>query len=138
MTCGCQGFSSLPFSTEFVVPYAPNHPSSQRHYTKGPAISDVRAKLAAGQESGNVNDGHVLEALRTLLFTSSQFSYGVRGASFSAEDLRQIDLRGRDVVSIHCSMFVMNTPVSVRFECMQKRTRVVFVQNGRVTSSSCS
>jgi len=66
---------------------------------KAQSIVALRQQLDTVHEPGSVTDADVLEALRTLLFTSSQFSYGVRGASFSAEDLTQIDLRAKDVVS---------------------------------------
>lgn len=72
----------------------------QRHYTKTTAIAQLREELATRDDPSNVTDAYVLKALRTLLFTSSQFSYGVRGASFSAEDVNQINLRAKDVVSI--------------------------------------
>ena len=66
---------------------------------KAKSIVTLRQPLDTVHEPGSVTDADVLEALRTLHFTSSQFSYGVLGASFSAEDLTQIDLRAKDVVS---------------------------------------
>ena len=66
---------------------------------KAQSIVALRQQLDTVHEPGSVTDADVLEALRTLLFTSSLFSYGVRGASFSAEDLTQIDLRAKDLVN---------------------------------------
>lgn len=71
----------------------------QKHYVKKRSVKALREQLNTLGGPGDATDADALHALRKLILTSSRFSYGVRGASFTADDLDQIDRRARDVVS---------------------------------------
>ena len=66
---------------------------AQGKYIKQDSVRRLQEQIGGTRQDA-------LKALRQLLHVSSYFTYGVRGASFSKEDLEQVHLRAQDMVSV--------------------------------------